>query len=299
MRTKLTSMLILTAFISVFSDFLPKHSIKFSELLYRFSYSEEFETQQFSPIRDPYFGLIPVYTIGRPRSDEYGATFGAEFGYNFFHRESKLSLGINFSYARSLNHTYDGSFQGQDYFFFDNTGNPVIWVVYEPYKEENKDNFFYAIDIKIGFPILAPNQRAIFEPKITTMFDGWKRPVGIIEYYYWIRMCPGISLTTKSAQNLGFISDLSLAIPIHQRMHIPIATHRYKFDIGGKVGWNLDLGLVRYLKENCTIKITYFYENYGFKQSPPVNLAGIEAYEPSSSTHNHGVKLTFEKGFGR
>lgn len=268
---------------SVFSNFPPKHTIELSGLLYRFSYSEEFNEPQHPN----------SYIFGQPRSDEYGATIGAEFSYNFLHKESNLTFGLKLGYSRAVNHTYDGSLQ------MDSIPHEGGWLYkYEPYMMKNKDNYFYLVIGKIGYLINKTSGRIMYEPKILFSFNAWDRPVGITEIYYWMHISPAFSLITKSSDNLGILTEVGLLIPIWEKMVYDNSKSRHDFEIGGKFGWNFNLGLVRYLKENRTLKIVYFYENYGFKESPAISFDGTTAYEPASSTHNHGVKISFEKGFG-
>lgn len=281
----------------VFSNSPYNHSLEFSLPIYRFSYSEE--------LNKPSYGR-DVWIFGQPRSDEYGSTAGGEIGYKYFDRNSKLSFGVKFNYSRSINHTYDGSLQGEVYVVYPVTddnriseeGYPAI--IYEPVMIKDKNNYFYGADIEIGYLISANYSRVIFEPKVTATINGWMRPVGYTEYYYWSRICPGISLTTQNSQKLGVFSDLSLSIPVWQEMILRWGSQKYKFDIGGKIGWQFEFGFLRYLQRNRTFKITYFYECYGFKQSGFVNIPALggPALEPSSDTNNHGVKISLEFGFG-
>ena len=282
-RVKIASAIfILSAFASVFSDFPHPHSIKVISSIYGFSYSEDFSDE-------------PSWVIGK-RSDEYGSTFGMKTGYEYFNLNNQITFGINLNFARSINHSYDGSLmlpvEIEGYYVH----LPIIM---------DTDNFFYGADAKIGYFMFNHNRRAIFEPKLAAQFNYWYRAVGsgsLEHHYCWLRILPGISLTTKTERNSGFVSDVSLSIPVWQKMYMPWTGQRYEFDIGGKLGWQFETGFVRYLQNNRTLKLTFFYENYGFKESSPIpiNSGGLTGKfsEPSSNTHNHGLKFYLIRGFG-
>jgi len=277
----------LSVFSSVFSDFPYRHSVEISLSGYRFSYSEEFEKQQ-------------GFVIGFPRSDEYGFTAGGEAGYKYYNPKSKLSLGVKFNYFRSVNHVYDGCLQGKNYWITqDLSKGPERALLYEPIKIYDKDNYFYGANVKIAYSIIAlPNVN--FEINTATAVNGWIRPIyDDSEKYYWIRIYPGVSIATKNSQDLGVISDLSFSIPAWQTMHLSSGNLKFEFDIGAKVGWKFELGLAKYLSSDRTWKVSYFHEYYGFKQSPYIYIGNNQViYEPSSSTSNNGVKISFEAGFG-
>ena len=270
---------------------IPQRAIEFSMPLYRFSYSEEFE--------NPLYRNVLVF--GKPRSDEYGSTIGAEFTYKHFNPNSRLSFDVKLNYARSISHTYDGSLQGQVYDIKDTSD--LFWyyrcIIYEPWIQET-NNYFYGANVKFGWLASNNYSRIVFEPKIAATINGWTRPVNLFsEYYYWFRIRPGMSITTKNSQNLGIFSELSLSIPIWQTMILDWYGERYKFYIKGKVGWQFESGFLKYLQRNRVLRITYFYEYYGFKESPLVEIRGLgSAYEPSSNTNNHGVKLSLIFGIG-
>jgi len=278
---------VLSLFSAGFSDFPYRHSFEFSLLGYRFSYSEEFEEPK-------------GFVIGFPRSDEYGFTAGGEAGYKYYNPKSKLSLGAKFNYSRSVNHTYDGCLQGKYYWIAqDLSEEPYMVLIYEPIKIEDKDNCFFGVNIKIAYSIIA-NPKVNFDANASAAFGGWIRSLGdgLYEKYYWTRIYPGISIATKNNQNLGVISDLSFSIPVWQTMYLSQGNIKYKFDIGGKAGWKFEFGLAKYLASDRTWKVSYFHEYYGFKQSPYVQSGDMLVYEPSSSTINNGVKISFETGFG-
>ena len=281
-------------FTSVFADFPSRNSLTLSTALYRYSYSEEFGSERGH--------------IGFPRSDEYGPTAGVEAGYNFFDAESKFTFGFNFNLSRSIKHTYDGSLQGKFFPFIKGVykGGELVYendsILYYQPLIESTDNYFYGADIKLGY-VIPISRQAIFEPKITTTFDCWVRPVEkhLVEDYLWLRIRPGVSLITKSGGNLGVVSDLALSIPVWQRMYWKYGGESYKLKIGGKAGWQFKFGFARYYAEDLTLKIVYSYEYYGFKESPPIYFAaedGQGIYEPSSATRNNGVKISLQKGFG-
>jgi len=276
----------MVSFFSVGFSYLPyHHSLEFSLSGYRFSYSEEFEEPR-------------GFVIGFPRSDEYGFTAGGEAGYKYYNPKSKLSLGAKFNYARSVNHTYDGCLQG-DYYYItqDLSEGADIVLIYEPIKIEDINNHFFGAKLKIAYSIIdKPNVN--FDINTSAAFNGWMRTVAD-ERYYWIRIYPGVSIATKNGQDLGVVSDLSFSIPAWQTMHLLSGKRKYAFDIGAKVGWKFEFGFAKYLSFDKTWKVSYFHEYYGFKQSQPINIGdGWVVYEPSSSTSNNGVKISFEAGFG-
>jgi hypothetical protein len=284
MRKYALIILYVSAFFSLaFSNIINRHSLELSGLLYRFSYSEEFDRQS-----------GPFILIGFPRSDEYGSTFGGELEYVYNIEDSKLLLGVKLNYSRSMKHTYDGSLQWDTI----RTNSNALIVYYQPHMEDT-ENFFYGANVKIGYMLSSNYSRVIFEPKLTGSFNGWKRPVGYVEYYYWSRISPGASLTTRNHENLGITSDISLSIPAWQKMYLPDGGRNYRFDIGGKVGWQFQFGLIKYLQEGGTFKITYFYEYYGFKESDYIRIGNSLYREPSSDTHRNGVKISIEKGWGK
>jgi hypothetical protein len=275
-------------FSTVFADFPYRNSLEFSTSLYRYSYSEEFGDE--------------TGHIGFPRSDEYGPTVGIETEYKFFEPQSKFTFGLNFNFSRSIKHTYDGSLQGEILYI----GDEPFLLYYQPIIQST-ENYFLGSDIKFGY-VAAISRRIIFEPNIKAAFDYWRRPVSpIVEDYLWLRILSGVTLTTKSKDNLGVVSDLYLSVPVWQKMYLKYGdanvSVRYKFDIGAKVGWKFNFGFARYYADNLTFKIVYSYEYYGFKASPPISISTEDGvrnyYEPSSSTHNNGVKISLEKGFGK
>ncbi|MDR0303150.1 MAG: hypothetical protein LBH98_00025 [Chitinispirillales bacterium] len=295
-QLKSVAILIFFIFSTIFSDFPSRHSLEFSLLAYRFSYSEEFEKQS-----------IPNIIIkGTPRSDEYGLTAGSEIGYKYYNPENKLSFGAKFNYSRSVNHTYDGSSQGEILFQTTDPSKKLdTCLIYWPVKIENKDNYFHGENLEIGYSAIA-NSNVNFKLYTDVAFNGWIRPIGlnISEKYYWLRINPGISVVTKNSQGLGVISELSFSIPVWETMILPIQNFKFKFDIDGKVGWRFEFGFIKYLVQNRAWKVLYFHEYYGFKQSPDIYLGyddsgnKVYAHEPSSGTSDNGVKISFEFGFG-
>ena len=209
---------------------------------------------------------------------------------------------MKFNYSSAVNHTYDGCLQGQYYYITSDTSMKFDSVlIYEPIKIENVNNYFFGANVKIAYSIIA-SQNVNFEINTSAAFNGWMRPAGegLYEKYYWTRIYPGASIATKNAQDLGVISDLSFSIPVWQIMYLSQGgSMKYKFDIGAKVGWKFEFGFAKYLESDRTLKVSYFHEYYGFKQSTSIFIENDSViYEPSSSTSNNGVKISFEAGFG-
>jgi hypothetical protein len=153
--------------------------------------------------------------------------------------------------------------------------------------------------LRVAYSIVArPNVN--FDVNISFSPNGWIRTLDadFAERYYWAQISPGISLSTKNRQDFGVVSDLSFSVPVWQAMFLPLGDTKFRFDINGKVGWRFEFGLAKYLTSDKTLKVSYFHEYYGFKQSPMIFIGDYYMYEPSSSTSNNGVKLSFEIGFG-
>jgi hypothetical protein len=203
------------------------------------------------------------------------------------------------NYARSINHTYDGSMQEQRYVLSDGSGNWSVWYVYEPAMIKNKENYFFDTDVKLGFWHPSGNKRMFFEPQLIFSFNGWIRPIDITEKYYWFSISPAIFFEASGNENLNFFSRAAISIPCWEKMYLTEGNLMLTFDIGGKVGADFEMGFARHLSQDRTIRISYFYKYYGFKKSPWIPIdANIAISEPASSTHINGVKISFERGFG-
>ena len=272
---------VLSAFVCAFSNFPFHNSLELSIPLYGFSYSEDFSN-------------MPDNVIGL-RSDEYGLTTGAVLTYRNFNPDSRLSLGVSLNFARSINHTYDGSYFNPDTVLI----SGIEYIIHFPLKT-NANNLFYGASARIGYLIHNNNhnRRLFFEPNLAVSFNYWHRePVN--HHYCWLRILPGVSLMTQNERNSGITSSVALSIPAWQMMYFNFGNDRYDFDIGGKLGWQFEFGLVRFLSNDRTLKITYFYENYGFSESDIVSIGGVgTVLEPASRTNNHGIKFSIERGIG-
>jgi len=295
---------VLCLFTPVFSDFVPRNSIEFTLPIYRFFYSEEFDAPP--PSRNG----IPMRTFGFKRSDEYGLTSGFDLAFRHFAQNPNITFALSAAYTRAINHTYDGSAFYPSYVNFRNEEGEIreIWQIIPPLIVEDRDNFFWQFDAEIGYWTSNLSRRGtqiLVTPKIIFSFNRWHRPVSWPHYYMYLRALPSVSLQTKNRENFGIISDIAISIPVWQQMIIDLTDGarggKYYFDIGGRLGFNFNLGFARYYSQNRTLKIAFFHESFGFSESPPIEFGPVEGglvLEPSSRTRNNGVRITFQKGFG-